>query len=269
MNPEAPLPSPHAQLAAALGVPLYACEWYMPRYQPGQYGNWSLKHCQFHLEPGYFSGIWAVADMPLLLRDTGAGENSWETWMSLSPHEIESQELPLYHASGHVVVMGLGMGWVAVNLAFLPEVERVTVVERDPDVIALLELSGALNGIPGEIAAKLEIVRADALTWVPSEPVDFLYADIWRDLEEPQTVSQVQRMQANVRAKEVYFWGQEPALFDAAAALPPGAAEETPAKRLQRAAREVLGLPLLLPTDIDYPSLVERVVQQRRERHLR
>ncbi|OQB96252.1 MAG: hypothetical protein BWX86_00876 [Verrucomicrobia bacterium ADurb.Bin122] len=37
--------------------------------------------------------------------------------MSLSVHEIESQELGCRHAFGTTVVMGLGMGWIALNAA--------------------------------------------------------------------------------------------------------------------------------------------------------
>ncbi len=55
-------------------------------------------------------------------------------------------------------------------------------------------------------------VRADALEWKPDKPVDFLYADIWRCLEEPQTLDDVLRMQANVRTESINFWGQELAI---------------------------------------------------------
>ncbi|WP_049818875.1 O-methyltransferase [Geotalea uraniireducens] len=115
--------------------------------------------------------------------------------MSLSPHEIESQELGCRYAHGHTVVMGLGMGWVAINMALSPAVSKVTVIERDPEVIELFGLSRALHGLAAEIAGKIRIIRADALEWQPDEAVDFLYADIWRCLEEPQTLDDVRCMQ--------------------------------------------------------------------------
>ena len=70
--------------------------------------------------------------------------------MSLTPHEIESQELGFLHASENVVIMGLGMGWIAANSALNPKVTQVTVVERDPDVIRLFHDSGASDLCRGD-----------------------------------------------------------------------------------------------------------------------
>ena len=67
-----------------------------------------------------------VNGMALLTRiDDGSKPH---TWMSISPMEIESQEIG-QHARGHVVVMGLGMGWAAANAALHPAVSQVTVVD--------------------------------------------------------------------------------------------------------------------------------------------
>jgi len=258
------------QLAAAMGVPLYTCDLHMPEYPEGTIGRWRVKRGSFGLDRGYYSGLWGVTGMPALLRDSdGAGER-WETWMSLSPHEIESQELGCRHARGHTVVMGLGMGWVAVNMALNPAVRRVTVIERDPEVIELFEQfeqSRVLDGLAAEAVDKIGIVLADALEWLPDDPVDFLYADIWLHLEEPQTLDDVRRMQANVRAGQIYFWGQElviHALADAAFDSDAGGPEWADAVR--HCVAGTIGLPLLLPDDRNYPAMIATVVRQRRER---
>jgi hypothetical protein len=233
------------QLAASLGLPLYTTDLYMPRYVSGVVGRWRLVPGGFSLDHGYHSGPCATLGMPLLLRDRDGDGRTWDTWMSLSPHEIESQEFGCRHAFGHTVVMGLGMGWAAVNIALNPAVTRVTVIERDPEVIDLFERSGVLQGLPDDVSARIRIVPADALEWRPDAPVDFLYADIWRTLEEPQTLDDVRRMQANVGAAAIYFWGQE--LFI-----------HTLGDRID--------LPLLVPPGLDYPALIARIVAQRRQR---
>lgn len=255
------------QLAAAAGVPLYSSDLYMPSYLDGRVGRWRLTRTGFCLDRGYHSGLWGVSGMPVLMRNSSENGERWETWMSLSPHEIESQELGCRYAFGHTAVMGLGMGWVAVNIAINPAVRKVTVVERDPEVIDLFAQSGVLAGLSAEIADKIRIVRADALEWVPEEAVDFLYADIWRCLEESQTLDDVRRMQANAGAGGIYFWGQELAIHTLAAKRPEGCADNREwAQVVRSCVSDTIRLPLLLPDDFDYPGMIAEVVRRRSER---
>lgn len=254
-------------LAQALNAPLYKSRWHTPAYALDEVGDWRLAHCPFHLEHGYVTRLWAVSGMPLLMRHA-ANTNSWEVWMSLTPHEIESQELACEHARGHTVVMGLGMGWVAANIVLNPAVEKVTIVERDPQVIALLDRSGALDGLGPEARAKLRIVQADALEWRPDDAVDFLYVDIWRDLDEPQVMDQMQQIQTNVNAHCIYFWGQEIKLFG----LLDGQREalrNAPTHVLRKHVEALAALPLLVPDSGDYASTIEAVIAVRRERGIR
>jgi len=257
------------QLVTALGLAQFTCDLHMPLYKDGSIGKWKLTRTGFCLDRGYHSGLWGVSGMPVLMRDAGNDGRSWETWMSLSPHEIESQELGCRYAVGHTVVMGLGMGWVAVNIALNPAVRRVTVIERDPEVIELFAQSGALDGLPAEIAGKIRIIRADAMEWKPDETVDFLYADIWRCLEEPQTLDNVRRMQANVRADVIYFWGQELTIHTLAAKRPEACADNREWVQVVRSCvSDTINLPLLVPDDFDYPGMIAEVVRRRRERRL-
>ncbi len=261
---ETPVQPPPEELAAALGVPLFTTDLHIPSYTVGTVGRWRLTSSGFSIDCGYYSGRWAVSGMPVLLRDAHGDGQTWETWMSLSPHEIESQELGCRYAHGHTAVMGLGMGWVAVNMALNPKVERVTVIERDPEVIELFQRSRALNGLPSHAVAKVRIVLADALEWRPDEKVDFLYADIWQSLEEPRTLEDVRRMQANVRAEKIYFWGQE--LVISACAEMRGKDWADGPDALRRCVAEIIHLPLLFPDDMDYPRMITSAARLRRER---
>ena len=260
------MPTPENQMmAAALKVPLYESDLLMPEYRAGEFGEWRLMVGGGGLDRGFHSGMWFVPKMPILMRRKEGRD--WETWMSLSVHEIESQELGCRHAFGTTVVMGLGMGWIALNAATRPEVDRVIVIERDPAVIELFHESGAAESLSEALRGKIEIVEADALVWQPLAPVDFLYADIWLTLAEPETLEQVRRMQANVRARQVYFWGQEITLFARSAACRE-AGEAWTMDLVRRCAAEQLGLPLLLPEGIGYPEMIDRVVASRRARGL-
>jgi predicted membrane-bound spermidine synthase len=61
-----------------------------------------------------------------------------------------------------------------------PRVEHVTVVEREPDVIALVGPVFATQLASG----RLEIVEADIFSWRPPRGVryDTIYFDIWPDI---------------------------------------------------------------------------------------
>lgn len=265
-----------AALAAALGVRLWTTEAFIPTYRAGASGRWRIHPggALVH-DYGYHSGPCMLAMLPSLSRKCeSAGDDDdgpWETWMSITPLEVESQELGYRHAFGHTVVMGLGMGWIAANCALNPAVNRVTVVERDAEVIRLIEASGAFDALPETARRKLAIVAGDALEWRPGaeDAVDFLYADIWLNLAERSALADVRRMQAHVGAQQVYYWGQEIAIHAAMARLAGGETGRAPvAADIHRAIDELIGLPLLVPRDGDYLGLVQAVIHHRRHRRL-
>lgn len=256
-------------MPTALGA--WTTDLFIPRYREGEFGPWKIIGGGGLLhDSGYHTGCWLVEKMPALLRrveTVAPPANAWEVWMSLTPHEIESQEAGCRHAFGHTVIMGLGMGWIAANAALNPRVRHVTVVEVDSDVIDLFNWSGALDSLPEAVRGKIKIENADAMEWRPDVPVDFLYADIWRTLDEPGCLDQVRTMQANVGARTICYWGQELAIYRAAGGC---AAGDTPldAQIVSDAVNRVIGLPLLLPPDRDYPQTIGQVIRNRIRRRL-
>jgi len=256
------LPLPPAEtMAKMLGVPLFRTDLHLPDYPDGEIGPWRVDHCAMHTGMGFWGTPYVMADMAILLRRRDEG---WDAWMSMSPYELESQELGCRHAYGHTVVMGLGMAWIAINAALNPAVERVTVIERDDDVIDLMKQSGVLERAPDDAGRKITIVRGDALAWRPKDKVDFLYADIWLHLAEPQVLDDLRRMQDNVAAEIIYFWGQELVIRERAAVLAPG--QELDDALLRRTVDESIALPLLIPEGLDYPALIREAAPNRRVR---
>ena len=75
-------------------------------YRPQQAGLWELTVTPLTICPGYWGPPRAVENMAALHR-------GGDVWMSLTPLEMESQALGIEAARGHVVIMGLGMGWAA------------------------------------------------------------------------------------------------------------------------------------------------------------
>lgn len=79
--------------------------------------------------------------------------------------------------SGHVLVAGLGLGCaVGYGLAHT-EIEKITVIEKSPDVISLT--GPYWKEVFGD---KLTIIEADIFQWKPTEVFDYGWFDIWDDL---------------------------------------------------------------------------------------
>ena len=227
-------------------TPAFSTDLYIPAYRPGTHGNWSLAMMEEATGTSYWKSYRAYTLQNVALLIEGHGENS-QSWMSLTPVEIESSEWGVRPACGHTVITGFGMGWTAVAAACRADVERVTVIERNPQVLGLFEHTLPPDARPPEWD-KVRIVHADALSWTPDTPVDFLFADIWPVMGEPHIIADVRRMQANMNAEKLYYWGQELDLVEVAIAAgwdPLGDAPLEDAAIV--AARDTLDLPLFLP----------------------
>jgi len=215
---------------------------WIPHYREGRWDDWSLRLLPATSARGYWGSLYSIAGMPML---TGPFGEHGAAWMSIVPMEIESQEIGIAAACGHTVVLGLGMGWAAANVALNPAVERVTVVERDRSVLALVEALGVLAQLPAAARAKVELVEADALRWRPNAPVDSLQADIWATFLGPGRWNEVRRMQDNIGASSLYFWGQELELWRLACRARGGVPDSLPDGELAALAAGT-GLPLVL-----------------------
>ena len=83
-------------------------------------------------------------------------------------------------ARGDVFIAGLGIGLILAPILANPEVTSVTVVEKYPEVIRLVE--PALRKLPG--GEKLKVIEADILEWKPpkGQTWDVIYFDIWPNI---------------------------------------------------------------------------------------
>jgi hypothetical protein len=221
----------------------FATDLFLPRYREMAHGDWTLRIGAHGLAQGYWSAAVMVNGLPML-------ERAGAVWMSITPLEIESAEIGIRLARGHVLVMGLGMGWAAAATAVQGGVTAVTIVERDPDVLALHAELDLFAQLPDHARAKLRIVEGDAYAYVPDRPVDLLMPDIWLPLVNDGRIDEVRRMQANAKAAGIYFWGQELEIARYARA----AGRELDAAGIAATIAD-FGLPLLGPELPEYPML--------------
>jgi hypothetical protein len=230
----------------------FRTDLWLPVYPAVLHGAWAIRRILMAAARGYWGDVYRVNGTVIL---SGPGIEGWTSWMSMTPSEIESQEIGLRAACGHTVVLGMGMGWLAANAALRREVTRVTVVERDPDILAMIEAAGVFAQLPPEAREKLDVVRADALDWRPSEPVATLQADIWERYVEPQKLAEVRCMQDNIGAEALYFWGQEMEIWRYACRRL-GAEPALDWPLVRTILQEDIGLPLIMPAGEDFPRKI-------------
>ena len=101
--------------------------------------------------------------------------NRWKTWMVDDPPQQRAMEVLAAAAHGKVLTSGLGLGLVCHELVKNPLVESITVVERNQDVIQMVQ--PLLPRWPPTI----EIVPTDFLHYALGTPGcwDTIIVDLW------------------------------------------------------------------------------------------
>lgn len=158
------------------------------------FGNWELKYQKYApyeafirddiiLEPD-FKEIPRIGFFSEEFIFPSVMENGHE-WMSIKPSELETLEFSLRTIRGKVVTFGLGLGYYTYMASEKKEVESITVIERDPQVIALFEKYIFPQFTHKE---KVKIIAADAFQYaakkMPSEKYDYALVDIWHDTSD-------------------------------------------------------------------------------------
>lgn len=104
-------------------------------------------------------------------------------WMSVCPSEIHSMQPGIDQAHGHVLVLGLGLGYYPFMISRKKSVHSITIVELEPIVIHLFT-QHILPQFPPAQREKVHIVHAEAISFmsrVQKGDYDYCYADIWEN----------------------------------------------------------------------------------------
>ena len=103
-------------------------------------------------------------------------------WMSLNPNEIETMKPFIEKGKGNVLVLGLGMGYVPYMLSLKKDVENITIIEKDQDVIDLFYNLIWPKFVNKE---KIKIIKDDAIKYAEKHHnYDYIFADLWHDPED-------------------------------------------------------------------------------------
>lgn len=158
----------------------------------------------FHYHPvGYFD---TDIDLPVL-------KEKDRVWMSPAPSEIESMSEGIVKGHGKCMTMGLGIGVIQYLWLLKDEVESVTVVEFNKDVINLFD-----EYIRPQFKTdkKLEIIHGNALDYYNKDflnQFDYAYIDFWESTEDGLYMY-IKLMEKKLILPHVDFWIEDSILND-------------------------------------------------------
>lgn len=106
-------------------------------------------------------------------------------WMTVTPNEIATMKEPIADAFGRVLTFGLGLGYYAYMVSEKDNVDCVTMVEINENVIRLFQ-QHLLPQFPH--AEKIQIIQADAFefarTRLAQKAYDYVFTDLWHDVSD-------------------------------------------------------------------------------------
>lgn len=103
-------------------------------------------------------------------------------WMSITPYEINTMKKAIANAHGKVMTFGLGLGYFAFMASEKEDVEKVTIVESEKEVIDLFT-KYLLPQFPHK--EKIEIIKGDAFNKMDlAKEYDDLFIDIYHTADD-------------------------------------------------------------------------------------
>lgn len=131
------------------------------------------------------------------------------TWMSVTPNEVYTVQPAIDNAKGKVLTLGCGMGYFAYMASLKNNVESITVVELEQDVIDLFEN----NILPQfENKDKITVIKADAIEFmkdISDGEYDYCFADIWIGIDRIEPYFAVKEVCRHFRKTKIDYWMEE------------------------------------------------------------
>lgn len=118
----------------------------------------------------------ADVHIPALHEKTGGGDWRDKPWMSITPMELMTQRPGIRFAKGHVIVAGLGLGWMLVEVLRKKKVTKVTLVERSQELVDWILPRLEMMFPQGK---KPDVVVDDAYKAIPKMTADVALIDIF------------------------------------------------------------------------------------------
>ena len=135
--------------------------------------------------------------------------DSWikfRVWMGVTPMEVLTQRQGIRLSKGHVIMGGLGLGWMLRKVAEKKSVKKITLIEISDEI---LDWYGRdlCEQIQEETGTEIEVVCDDVLGHIGKYGDDARYIlDIWPDYPTPFDYLKKEWRDA-LRSVEGQWWG--------------------------------------------------------------
>ena len=161
-----------------------------------------------YLEDAYLSEKFPIARL----------KRNGNTWMSITPMELESHITHISEATGDVLVGGLGMGYYITQIVSKSDVRSVIVIEKDPEVVEAYKALIKTNPMYFS-NDKVHIIQGDLFNVLPTlkETVfNYTYLDIWLDMCFDTIANDFEKINDldGINTHRVGFWGMEKFVFN-------------------------------------------------------
>lgn len=143
--------------------------------------------------------------VPVLFKHVDNMYKPLEVWMGITPLEILTQRQGVRLSKGHVLLGGLGLGWLLWKVAAKKVVKKITVVEISQE---LLDWYGTelCARVAQETGTEIEVICDDVLTHMGKHGDDVRHIiDIW--LDYPNYVNYLSKDWRAAISRVNHFWG--------------------------------------------------------------
>lgn len=130
-------------------------------------------------ENDYFKEISPISYFTTKTKYLALLENG-TVWMSITPNEINTMEKDIKEAKGNVLVMGLGLGYYPFMVSNKEDVNKITIVEMNKDIIDIFK-NNILPLFPHK--EKIEVINDDATKYIKKNHAhyDTIFIDLWHN----------------------------------------------------------------------------------------
>lgn len=155
-----------------------------------QFGKWKLCHYEYKPMETFTTSTMYKDDKDMCVGSYGIAKETIsypalvniehnDTWMSISPSEMETMQEHIDDAFGNVLVLGCGLGYYEYMVHLKDNVESVTIIESDETVINLFNK----YILPQfDYKEKVKVIHSDAYAYLDTingDEYDYCFADIW------------------------------------------------------------------------------------------
>ncbi len=107
-------------------------------------------------------------------------------WMTVTPMEIKTMQPAIEKAHGKVLTYGLGLGYFTYMVSLKNDVESITVVEKNENIIRTF--NQFILPQFKSLSDKVKIVHMDAFEYAKNHAFDeqynFVFTDLWHDVSD-------------------------------------------------------------------------------------